>query len=510
MMVLGSEGSTNTAVGAGAGRRRLGDQAVAAATVVVLALIMVMINYLAFRHYERVDVTSGGMYTLSEKSLQLLRRLDHPVDIYLFMSRGEGGFEQTDELLKRYQAASPLVRVHYVDAEREEAEFRLLAQRFGILAGVTESGEVMADVAVVVTRDERNWHVSREDLLGFDMGPLPGEEEFSLNIKAEQALTGALLQVLEGEPTTVCVTEGHGEWSLEEHGERALSTLRFHLRHDNIVWQRLQTLGKQEITDACDAVLVLGPTRAFSPPEVELIDRYLNSGGNVLLGLDPVIERDEIAPTGFEGLLERRGVRLDADLVLEGDPAHRLGDSPAEFVVTAFGDHEVTRRLRGRGRVLLMLARSVSPTADHDGVTPLLQTTKEGYGETDLSSLASLTTAQQGTEDIEGPLTMAVAVRAHTGKSAEVGGRLAVVGDTDFLQGPLLDTPELANFDFGAGLIGFLTEREELIAIAPKKVKGGSLVLSQEDLLALFFRVTVLMPAAALVFGVGMWMRRRS
>ena len=499
-------------------QRRSGEQWVGTAGVVLFAAIVAMVNYLAFRHYERVDLTSEGMFTLSDKSLKVLGELDQDVDIYLFMSRLEGNFEQTDELLKRYQAASTHVLVHYVDAERERDEFQLIAQRFGVMAGVAENGEVMADVAAVVALGERNWHISRDDLLGFEFGPMGGESEQDLNIKAEQALTGALVQVTRGTATNVCASTGHGEWTLEEQSERGLSTLRHHMRHDNIEWETFSTLGKKAVPADCDAVLVLGPTRAFAGEEVAMLDQYLRKGGNLLLGLDPVIEHDAVADTGFEAMLAGHGITLQRVLAIETDPERLVGDTLVSFVVTEFNDHEVTRFLQGAGRVYMILARGVAPSGDNDAVTPLLRASERSFGETDISSLGAGQPPKKGAGDLEGPVTLAVATKVLKAApsepgvdlQAQPGGRLLVVGDTDFLQGPLLDTPALANLDFASAMIGYTAEREALIAIAPKKVKGGNLALTQEDLMALFFRVTVLMPGAALLLGIGVWLSRRA
>ena len=60
------------------------------------------------------------------------------------------------------------------------------------------------------------------------------------------------------------MTTGHGEWSLDESDERSLQSLKLGSRHDNIEWEPFDTLGKKAVPKGCDAVYVLGPTRAFS------------------------------------------------------------------------------------------------------------------------------------------------------------------------------------------------------------------------------------------------------
>ena len=150
-------------------RRVLERVATSGSSLLVLAIVL-MVNYLAFRHYKRFDWTSVGMFTLSDKSVKVMRGLSQDVDIYLFLSQGEPAFENTDELIKRYKAVSDHVKAHYVDPDRQPQEFKMQAQRFGVLGGMTDTGQARADVAAVVAIGEKNWHVSRDDLSGWDMG----------------------------------------------------------------------------------------------------------------------------------------------------------------------------------------------------------------------------------------------------------------------------------------------------------------------------------------------------
>ncbi|MFI5307969.1 MAG: GldG family protein [Polyangiales bacterium] len=488
------------------------EQVVVSASSLLVLAIVLMLNYLAFRHYKRLDWTSAGIFTLSAKSLKVLHDLDRDVDVYLFLSQGEASFENSDELIKRYKAASSHVKTHYVDPDRNPSEFKLLAQRFGVLQGATATGESRADVAAVVVRGDKSWHVNREDLVGWETGGQQ-DEEVQLNVKAEQALTGAVVQVVSGRATKVCVTKGHGEWSLDESDERTLSGLKTELRHDNIEWEAFETLGKKEVPKSCDALFVIGPQRAFADAEAKLVLDYVAHGGNALLTLDPVIDHDEIQPSGFEQPLQALGVRLDRSLAVELDQERLISPNTVEFMVTAFGDHPTTRPLKDGGRVVVALARSLSVTEHSDKVEVLMRTSDQAFGATDISHVMSGQTAPaKGPSDIAGPLDLAMAVRTKDEADGKkpLGGRLIIAGDSDFLQPALLEARQFTNAFLASAWTGFLTQREALIEIAPKRVKGGSVVFTQETLWALLFRVGVLLPGAALLLGVAVYFNRRS
>jgi hypothetical protein len=139
---------------------------------------------------------------------------------------------------------------------------------------------------------------------------------------------------------------------------------------------------------------------------------------------------------------------------------------------------------------------------------------EKSFGKVNIAEVAPDAEPSRGVSDIAGPVTLAVAteLKAPSGsdKDKARGGRLAVIGDSDFLTDALLQTPELANFHLASALIGWTSQRPALIEIPPKKIKSGNIVLSQDDLWSLLFRVVGLLPAAALVLGVAVWLNRRS
>jgi len=84
----------------------------------------VLVNWLGSRHYRRLDWTRAGLYTLSGKTVKVLKDLKAPVNVTVFMTEGTQLFPETQELLKRYKAASPQVVVETLDPTRNRARPR--------------------------------------------------------------------------------------------------------------------------------------------------------------------------------------------------------------------------------------------------------------------------------------------------------------------------------------------------------------------------------------------------
>jgi ABC-2 type transport system permease protein len=481
----------------------------------LVAIIVVLVNYISFRRYERWDLTREHLFTLSGRTEEVLHKLSTPVDVYLFMSAGEPNFVEMRELIARYQAKSTLVHSHFVDPDREPTKFKALAEKYGVRVGLQENGQTEAELAALVVSGEKRWSITRDDLVDFDYSSVDHEntEGPKVNVKTEQALTGALVQVTSGRPTKVCITQGHGEWPLDG-AERALNAVTQELKRENIVTEPLATLGKSELPSTCDAVFVIGPEKAFDAAEAGALKKYVDAGGNVLLALDPVLSGDQIQETGFENFAQGLGVHIDRDVVVELDTSLLLSPSPVErFMVKDFTDHPVMRPLVGLAApVLMLLSRSFS-IAEGSEAEPLMKSSGKAYGETQLAQLAAGDDLKPAEGDVKGPVVIAALADTRPEKEGEpkkLGGRVVFIGDSEWLSGPLLMQPQLANVDLLASLTGFLTERKELVSIAPRKINAQAVMITEDGLVGIFLRTVVLMPLAALIFGVGIWWQRRT
>ncbi|MEY4514377.1 MAG: hypothetical protein RLZZ450_6499 [Pseudomonadota bacterium] len=481
----------------------------------LVAIIVVLVNYISARRFERWDLTRDGLFTLSERTGSLLRELDKPVNLYVFMSSGEPTYQELRELVERYRAKTDKLTAHFVDPDREPARFKLLAEKYGVRAGAQENGQTEAELAALVVSGDKRWSITRDDLVDVDFDSLEGGkggEGAKVNVKTEQALSGAIVQVTSGRATRVCISEGHGEWSLTDSAERSLAAMKEELKRENIELEALATRGKSELPKSCDALYVLGPQKAFADEEVAALTRYVAGGGNVLLALDPVLEGNDVAPTGFESFAAGLGLRIDRDVVVELDKERLLSPSPVEaFVAYDFGANPIVRPLAAlRAPVVVQLARSIGAK---DAESVLLSASSKAYGETQLGQLTAGDDLAPGDGDLRAPLALAAAVDTKPdtkGEKKQPGGRVVAIGDADWVHPQLLQQAQFANVDLLASITGFLTEREALVSIAPRKIAAQAMMITEDGLFGVFLRVVLLMPLAALVLGVGVWWQRRA
>ena len=516
-----------------------------AGALLVFALV-VMVNYLSWKYYKRFDWTSEELYTLSEKSKNVVSALSEPIEAVIFMSPGEPLFDSVRELLTRYAAESENFSLRVVDPEKNLAEAQALVNKFAI-------GHL--DVIVLDRGDDRRV-IESADLADYDYSGLQvGLGPEMTGFKGEQVFAAAIVDLAESRKPKILFTVGHGELGLDDPSARGLTDLQALLGRDNFELEEWSPLSEPRIPQGTSVVVIAGPTAGFAPPEAETIADFVASGGRLLALLDPMLGASgDVAPSGLESLLSNYGVELGADIVI--DPQNPIPFFGAEtFFITDFGEHAVTEPLRqAEVPVIVPLAQSLrlAGKADQLGASVLLATSPEGWGESDLENLGAIA---KGDDDVAGPVIVAVAIELNNGVFAEspvdgpaagavdgavaseVGGdepagttvlpaeepalsaempvedtppssiRLIVVGDADFVTNGQLRN--VGNAEFAANTLNWLVERENLIAIPPKRPEQVRLNLSEAELRSVGILVFLVLPGLALVAGAAVYSRRR-
>ncbi len=498
-------------------------------SILAALAILLMANYLSKRHYVRADWTASGLYTLSDKTTKALAALDRDVKLHVLWSQASARLDFLDlkEILDRYAAASSRIKLEFIDPDLHPDRMQIILDTYGAKIKQDAQGQVGIEAGVFVVAGEKVKFVASEDFEDFGGGIYGGgqdaEQQGVSRFKGEQALTSAILLVTSNKQSKVCFVQGHGEWQFEGFGGRSLGHVKEGFKQDSYKVESIATQGASRIPPGCDLVVVAGPQKAVLEEEAALLKRYVQKGGKLLLLLDPLIEGTRFVPTGFEGLVASWGIKLHNDMVFETDPRRLISQSPFTLLASDFSPHEAVKQLAisesvgaqikeqlGAAPVVFAIARSLGLKEETEVVAePLAKSSTASWGEVDLSGLSeadNMPTKDQ--YDHAGPVTLAMAVALNRADGISEGGRVIVVGDSDFLSEELFVNAGLLNRDFWSGLVGWLTEREELIAIAPKNPEHVRLNLTESDISTIWW----VLGGELLIFfiaGFMVWSRRR-
>lgn len=428
----------------------------------VLMLIATgLAGWLSHRHSTAWDWSDQANNTLSRASIELLARLESPLEITSFAPEEPGLRGQIREIVARYQRQRPDIRLVFVDPARNPDLTREL--------GIQVAGELRLEYQ--------------------------GRSE-NLRQVNEQGLSNAIQRlVLQGE-RWIGAIEGHGERKLEGQANHDLGEFGAELARKGFRIQPLELTISPVIPDNTGLLIIAGPQSHYLPGETALVVDYLRSGGNLVWLMDPG------SAGHLQPVADMLGVRLLPGTIVDANAATLGLDDPAMAVVPSYPDHPATRGFNHL--TLFPHAAALENEASTAGweVTPLLRTLQGSWNET--GPIRGEITRDAGLGEQQGPLTIGFAyTRQHAGRKQ----RLVVIGDGDFLANAYLGNG--GNLDLGLNLVRWLTGDDSLLDIPARTASDRVLELPPISGLLIGFGFLAFVPAGLAVTGVLIWWRRR-
>ncbi len=474
------------------------------------AVLLLNLNVLGARWYQRWDVTSERLYSLSTPTRELLRDLPEPVEVLVLLSKGDPLLVSVRHMLESYGAETPKLRVRYVDPDRSPADFLAVQQKYQILAGKAEDGRVITDAALILAAGPRHWFVTAEELVHMD------EDSGLARPALEQALSTALANVRRTDKAKLCFTTGHREPTLDDLGPQGLSELKQRLLKSNYEVESVDGSAPQQAYTGCAAVIVPTPELELGADAAERLKRYVQNGGSALLLLGPTLGEREVRGTGLEPVLELAGVSLSRSVVFEQDEAARLPRGSGELFFAKLLPHAITRGVlhdddKLSSRVLVVQSRGLTL---REGATALMQSSPEALALTDLSVLTDTARRQEAARSAEKKsFTLAAARELARPEGAKLphGARLFVTGASNLAWNRNFQDPALyGNRRLIENAISWVAARPSMISVPEKRQREVGLSLAEESLGEVMRYVLLYMPAAAGLIGAFVLLRRRS
>src|SRR6266516_2381621 len=208
------------------------------AQIILLLFLAAMVNSIAFKHYQRLDFSRDQKYALSDKTKRFLRTIKGKMRIIVFFSPSTAIAADVQNLLTEYQyAAKGKIDVEYIDPERNLSRAKEIFDKY----------KVVSDESLVVSEYEgRNKTVKASEMAEIDQSGMSfGEGPRVTAFKGEQAITSAMMDLVEGKKNTLGYVLGHKEPPLGE--QSPISVLKTFIENENVKFQELNLFELGEI-----------------------------------------------------------------------------------------------------------------------------------------------------------------------------------------------------------------------------------------------------------------------
>jgi ABC-2 type transport system permease protein len=302
---------------------------------IMLLLLFAAINFLASRFHSRFDLTAEKRYTLSQPTKDLLKKLDAPVLIDVFL-KGDfpAGFKKlsatTAEMLQEFKEyGGSKVIYNFIDPDERISDSLRYAD------SLVRMGAVPINLKVQLKAGEKQQYVfpvawvkykDRSTLVNLYTGGkrliTPGEMN-SAEALMEYQFVNAISKITSESATMVAYTTGNGQPVGPEVSDLIEGILR---PNYNLFTLNLPT--QPMIPDTFKILLVVKPASGFSEADRFKLDQYVMRGGKILWILDNLAaEMDSLQQNAqtiayernlnLTDLLFRYGVRVNPDLIMD-------------------------------------------------------------------------------------------------------------------------------------------------------------------------------------------------
>lgn len=457
--------------------------------VLVVAAIAVAVNVLAGalpEGWTQYDLTATQLFTLSDQTTQLVQGLDTEVEVYWVVQSG-GEDDTLGTLLDRYAGLSEQLTVTQVDPDVSPT---FVQQYVG--------DGTLTNNSLIVVCGERSTYVSYNDIYEYDLTDYYTTGSYDVNFAGESALTSAIDYVTSEDLPKVYTLTGHGEGELSSNFENAVEK-------ENIDLAELSLLTEEGVPEDADCVLIYAPQTDISQDELEMLQEYLQAGGDLFLITDPIV--DGTTRPNLDALMSGYGVAAEEGIVLEGSMSNYY--RYPYYLLPTINSHTVTSPLRDGGYYVLLSAAQGLTVSDDlpDGVSVAqLLTTSDSAFSKQMDGW-TLTTFDKEEGDVDGPFALAVAVTDEIDDDTQ--SHIVWVSSSSLLDDAANEMVSGSNQDLFLNALSWMCGQEEGITIHAKSITADYLTVDSATASAMTAVIIGVIPLCFLGTGIFIWVRRK-
>ncbi|MEY2545763.1 MAG: gliding motility-associatede transport system auxiliary component, partial [Verrucomicrobiota bacterium] len=283
--------TTRSTSSSGTGIRRLQIGANVVVQIVLLLIIAAFVNYLGLQHYRRWDFSREQKYTLSDKTKRFLHSVKGKIRITNFFPADTPISADVQNLVTEYQyAGKGKIDIENVDPQRNLSRAKEVFDKYKV---------VTDEPLLVIDYEGKNKTVKASEMAEIDRSGMQfGEGPRVAAFKGEEAVTSAMIDLVEGKKNVLGYITGHKEPSIaqapppnpfqqQQQAASPISILKTFIENENIKFQELNLQSEPEVPPEVKTVMIAGPQYDLSDREMKLLRDFWNKQGRILLLVDP-------------------------------------------------------------------------------------------------------------------------------------------------------------------------------------------------------------------------------
>lgn len=464
-------------------------------SVILAIAAVILLNVIADKlpsEYTSFDLTGMETFTFTQQTEDICKDLKEDITFYYIY----GGYAGSDSLssyltslMKRYTELSPHIKMVTIDPAKDP----------NFTTKYTDDKVNNRDI--IVDGPLRSKIVSYLDIFVYDQDQAAATGTIdSMDFKGEEALTSAISYVISEQVPVIYATKGHGEMVPE-------TGIRDRVLDENYELSEIDLRSVSEIPEDADVLLIDCPTSDITSVELEIINKYLDKGGNLFVITDYL---DDSMPN-LTALMSRYYMYAVDGTIIETNTSNCYGGSPTS-IMPVIEYHTITAPLYNhqksvliRGGQGLKLDSSSAPKDSY--FVSLFETSEGSFSRPGTNgSIDAITSTAKQEGDISGPFCLGIAGEL----DAESGTTKVVwLSGNDFNSDEASGKVSGGNLDVFLNTLAWMCDWEHTISIRSAAVAGGMISPSDTQRLVWGVIYPAIFCLAIMVCGTVVWRKRR-
>lgn len=431
----------------------------------LLFCIFGVVNYWAYKHPKQLDLSVIKLNSLSDQTKNILKEMNEPLTFKMFARKNDSMAWMA--LLEFYRTEKNDIQIEKIDIDVRPD----LVGDYHISDAATLVIEYKGKRQNVTERDELN-------------------------------ITNALIKISRGSDPVVYFVQGHGEGDINSQDNEGLKFIYEAARNSALDIRQINLLSTQEIPFDAKALVLWGPKTALQQSEVDVIKRFLERKGNLMIALDPDLNGDQFE--NVRALMRQYKMIMRNDLIIDRKSFVNGSNGSIPLVDHFDASIEITKNFKGQ--IFFPLTSSLEPIPDEilPGVKGVVKTITgstpfpDSWGETSIKELGSQTMNYTAGSDKPGPLFMTMSYESPDNRIVAFGNSTFVINAYSKFG---------ANYTFFLNSLSWTVGEDRLISFNLPIVQSQPIFISAPQMGIIFYFSVLFSPLV--LFGMAVFMYRR-
>ena len=418
-----------------------------ALTILLFAIIVaayLVINFVVKQaNFTDFDFTKEKIYSISQATEDKLQNLDKDVTISVYNM-----YQYVEDFAYKYANLNDHIKVEKLENLNAKTDWK------------TNYGVTDTSAFVVIQTEDREKILFNSDFYTYDY--TSGQEIDT----TEEAITNAILDVTIEEKPKIYFLTGHNLYT-----EAYFQYLEMSLEGEANEVEYIDLLKTGSVPEDCKVLVITALQEDITAKEKDAILDYIKQGGEILLLLDPNLNKIDMP--NFQAVLDEYGVSVSEGYLLEGDANQMMAGAPNFIIAPINSSSELVKNIDMGLNVCLVnsgkLDIASTKKLEEKNVTleTLATVSDKAFYRTDLESTSE--NKIDSDEDAKGATVAAMLTKQ---MDEDKTSKLIVFANTVFATNIQIDSQyyiyaitNYNNEDVLLNSVSYLTQREDNITI---------------------------------------------